>query len=74
MNIVIDNEQDIIQEGEAVLIEHLGVSKAARFLSGWQQRGRNYLKIKEKLFEGETVDTLYDKIKDFEKTDKASGE
>ncbi len=68
MNIVISSEQEVLQEGVMVLIEHLGMSKTARFLSAWKQGANDYLKIREELFEGETVNTLYDKIKEFEKT------
>jgi len=70
MNIVINSEQEILQEGEAVLIKHLGTSKAARFLSAWRQGAGNYIKIRERLFKGETVDSLYDKIVEFEKAGK----
>jgi len=70
MNIVVNSEQEILQEGEAVLIKHLGASKAARFLSAWRQGASNYLKIRERLFKDETVDTLYNKIVDFEKADR----
>jgi hypothetical protein len=70
MNIVINSEQEILQEGESVLIEHLGASKAARFLSAWRQGGADYLKIREKLFEGETVDSLYEKVVKFEKANE----
>ena len=69
MNIVISSEHETIREGEAVLIKYLGHAKTARFLSAWRQGAGDYLKIKEKLFEGETVDSLYDKIIDFEKTE-----
>lgn len=62
MNILVGNEQEILQKGEAILIKHLGVSDAARFFSAWHRGSGNYLRIREKLFEGETVDTLYDKI------------
>ncbi|MBI5603481.1 MAG: hypothetical protein HY879_08990 [Deltaproteobacteria bacterium] len=67
MNIGITSEQKILQEGEAVLRKHLGTSKTARFLSAWRQGAGDYLKIKEELFESETVDSLYKKIKRFEK-------
>lgn len=70
MSIVVNSEQEIFQEGEAVLIEHLGPSKAARFLSAWRQGGADYLKIREQLFEGETVDSLHDNIVEFEKADE----
>jgi len=68
MNVVINSEQEIVQEGEVLLIKYLGVAKTARFLSAWRQGAGDYLKIREKLFEGETVNSLYDKIVDFEKT------
>jgi hypothetical protein len=70
MDIITTSEQAIVQEGLAVLIEHLGASKTARFLSAWKQGVGNYLKIREELFGGETVDTLYKKIVEFEKTDQ----
>ncbi|MFH1629518.1 MAG: hypothetical protein ABIE47_12455 [Pseudomonadota bacterium] len=70
MNIVVSSEQEILQEGETVLIKHLGPSKAARFLSAWRQGAGDYLKIREKLFEGETVDSLYDNIVEFEKANE----
>ncbi len=69
MNIEVASEQQIVREGEALLIKYLGVAKTARFLSAWRQGAGDYLKIREKLFEGETVDSLYDKIIDFEKTE-----
>jgi len=67
MDMSIVSEQEILQEGEAVLIKYLGVSKTARFLSAWRQGSGNYLSLKEELFKGETVDTLYKKISEFEK-------
>ena len=70
MNVVISSEQEIVREGEALLMRHLGVAKTARFLSAWRQGAGDYLKIREKLFEGETVNSLYDKIVDFEKTER----
>ncbi len=67
MEIIVGSEHEILQEGEAVLIEHLGISKAARFFSLWRQGTADYLDIRKKLFEAETVDSLYDKIVAFEK-------
>lgn len=69
MNIEVTSEQQIVREGEALLMRHLGLAKTVRFLSAWRQGAGDYLKIREKLFEGETVDSLYDKIIDFEKTE-----
>ena len=70
MNIEVASEQQIVREGEALLIRYLGVAKTARFLSAWRQGAGDYLKIREKLFDGETVDSLYDKIIDFEKAEE----
>ena len=69
MNIEVASEQQIVREGEALLIRYLGVAKTARFLSAWRQGAGDYLKIREKLFDGETVDSLYDKIDEFEKAE-----
>jgi len=69
MNIVVTSEQQIVREGEALLIRYLGVAKTARFLSAWRQGAGDYLKIREKLFEGETVDSLYNKVIEFEKAE-----
>ena len=66
MKLTMTSEQEILQEGLAVLIEHLGVPKTARFLSAWKQGAGDYFTIREQLFEGETVNTLYDKIRAYE--------
>ena len=62
MKIEVSSEQTVLQEGGAVLFKHLGPAKAARFLAAWRQGAGDYLQIREELFAGETVDTLYDKI------------
>ncbi len=66
MNLTMNSEQEIVQEAVLVLLDHVGVSKTARFLSAWRHGAGNYLKLRETLFEGETVTRLYDKIKAFE--------
>ena len=62
MEIRVDNDLTVLLEAETVLMKHLGPSKTARFLAAWRQGAGDYLQIREKLFAGETVDTLYDKI------------
>jgi hypothetical protein len=62
MKIKVDNVLTILLEAEAVLMERLGPAKTARFFATWCQGTGDYLKMREKLFSGETVDTLYDKI------------
>ncbi len=57
------NEQ---QEAAQVLIEHLSPTKVARFWAAWQLGGGDYLTIREQLFGGETVDTLFDKVQAYQ--------
>ncbi len=68
MNIAVMNEQDILQEGVTILIQHLGASNTVRFLSAWKQGAGDYLQLREELFKGETVNSLYEKISAFEQT------
>ena len=63
MKINIDRDPAIIEEALQVLSQHLEPSKLMRFLAICNLGSVDYLKLKEKLFEGETVDSLYDKIK-----------
>jgi len=62
MEIRVDNDLTVLLEAETVLMKHMGPSKTARFFAAWRQGVGDYLQIREKLFAGETVDTLYDKI------------
>ena len=57
--IKVDSDQEILREAEEVLRVHLGPAKATRFWIAWSGGTGNYLQIKETLFKGETVDTLY---------------
>ena len=67
MQVKVDSEQSVLWEGEAVLVKHLGLSKAARFLAAWRQGVGDYLEMREEMFAGETVDTLYDKILQYQR-------
>ena len=66
MKINMDTDREIIQEAFQVLIEHLEISKVMRFLAICNRENGDYLQLKDQLFEGETVDTLYEKIKALE--------
>ncbi len=70
MNLTMNSEREVLQEGVLVLLDHLGVSKTARFLSAWRHGAGNYLTLRETVFAGETVTSLYDKIKAFENVTK----
>ena len=67
MTVKIISEQEILREAEAVLVRQLGPAKTARVWAAWRQGAGDYLQIRDRLFEGETVETLYEKIQQYEK-------
>ena len=71
-NSQIDTEYEIIMEGEQVLLRYLGPAKATRFWTAINKGAGDYLKIKKDLFKEETVDTLYQKIKQYQEGKKVS--
>lgn len=66
MKINMETDREIIQEAFQVLMQHLESSKVMRFLAICNSENGDYLQLKDQLFEGETVDSLYDKIKALE--------
>ena len=58
----VNSDREILREAEEVLRVHLGPAKATRFWIALSGGTGDYLQIKETLFKGETVDTLYEKI------------
>jgi hypothetical protein len=63
MKINLQNDQQIVEEAFSLLIENLEPSKIARFWQICNLGSEDYSQLKDKLFAGETVDSLYDKIK-----------
>ena len=59
MSVTVPNESATAAEAVEVLMERLPASKVARVLSSWQIGQGDYLKLREELFAGETVETLY---------------
>jgi hypothetical protein len=59
MSVTVPNESATAAEAVAVLMERLPASKVARVLSSWQIGQGDYLKLREELFAGETVESLY---------------
>lgn len=66
MRVNLPSEQRVIQEALQILMEHMEPLKVARFVAACHLGEGDYLKTKEQLFAGETVDSLYDKIQAFE--------
>lgn len=70
MAVKVLKEQEVIQEAVAVLLASMSPAKVARCLSAWQVGTGNYLTIKEQLFAGETVASLFEKIQATQKTEE----
>jgi hypothetical protein len=62
MTIKVIREQEVLTEGFQVLMAHLEPSKVVRFWAACQLGEGDYLKLKDQLFEGETVSSLYEKV------------
>ncbi len=63
MSVRVQNESANTAEAVEVLMERLPASKVARLLSSWQIGQGDYLKLRDELFPGETVDGLFEKAK-----------
>ncbi|MBU6403001.1 MAG: hypothetical protein KGS61_21985 [Verrucomicrobia bacterium] len=63
MRVTVQNESATTAEAVEVLMDRLPASKVARLLSSWQIGQGDYLKLRDELFAGETVDSLLDKAK-----------
>lgn len=60
------NEQEVIHEAMTVLLEHLEPAKVAKFLAARPIAGADYLALRERIFSGETLESLSRKIREFE--------
>ena len=63
MSITVENELATIGEVTAILLEKMPVSKVARLLATLQVGSGDYVKTRDPLFAGETVDSLFEQAK-----------
>lgn len=63
MNVKMPRELEVMQEALEILEEHMEPSKLALLLSMLQVGREDYLAIREQLFAGETLTTLYEKVR-----------
>ena len=63
MSITVENELTTIEEATAILLDKMPVSKVARLLATLQVGAGDYIKTRDQLFAGETVDTLFEQAK-----------
>ncbi|BAY86630.1 hypothetical protein NIES267_61410 [Calothrix parasitica NIES-267] len=66
--IQIKNEQQILQKGLQVLLSNMEPSEVARFWAACNLGSGDYLKLKDELFNKESVDSLYSKVLEFQKS------
>ncbi len=62
------SDKEIDRLGYEALVEKLGPVGATRYIGLWLERaGDDYLKIKDKIFEGMTVEEIYAEATRFER-------
>jgi len=62
-------EYEVFDEATQILMEHMSPAKVVRFWSEVFMGGGDYASLREKMFEGETADSLFEKVKEFEGAD-----
>jgi len=67
MAIKVPREPEVLHEATEVLLRHMSPSRVARVLTAWQVGSGDYREIRTRLFEGETVESLAEKVQAFER-------
>jgi hypothetical protein len=62
MTVTVIREQEVLREAVDVLWEHLSPAKVVRLWAAWQMGEGDYLALRDQLFEGESVATLFEKV------------
>ena len=70
MNVKVMTDQEIVEEATQVLLERLGPAKMARFWAAWQGGAGDYMAIRDQLFAGESVQTLYEKVQAYQESEE----
>lgn len=73
MTVKVAREQDVLREAVDVLWEHLSPAKVVRLWATWQMGEGDYVTLRDQLFEGESVASLFEKVQAYqeETTDDA---
>lgn len=67
MTVKVPSDQEIMREAAEILTEHMSPAKLARLWAVWQTGNGDYLAWRDEVFGAETVETLYEKVKTFQK-------
>lgn len=70
MTIQVKSEQQVLQEGLQVLLSNMDPSKVARFWAACNLGSGDYLKLKDELFEQESVEILYSKVLEYKQSNR----
>jgi len=66
MTVTVIREQEVLREAVGVLWEHLSPAKAVRLWATWQMGEGDYLALRDQLFEGESVATLFEEVRAYQ--------
>lgn len=67
MKATLPSDEEIAREAIDILMNHMEPSKVARLMINLKLGSGDYTAERDKLFAGETVESLFAKIKDFKK-------
>jgi hypothetical protein len=62
MTVNVAREQGVLREAVDVLWTHLSPAKVVRLWATWQMGEGDYLTLRDQLFEGESVASLFEKV------------
>ena len=66
MSVNVASDQQIIGEATRLLLEHMSPSDVARLWAAWHLGEGDYLAMRARLFEGESVDSLAPKVREYQ--------
>lgn len=70
MTVNVSSDAEIRREAWDVLLRHMSPSKPARFWAGREMGRGDYLRRRDEVFAGQTVDELYTAIESFQSAEK----
>ena len=66
MSITVENDLATIEEATAILLEKMSPAKVARLFANLRVGAGDYVRSRDELFVGETVDALFDQARRFD--------
>ena len=70
MTVTVIREQEILREAVDVLWKHLSPAKVVRLWAAWQMGEGDYLALRDQLFEGESVATLFEIVRVYQEQER----